>query len=126
MAKVYSTAGISREPNLMVDGKYDDKAYDAEVKRYTREVREYAQKTHSGIWVGEVIRFQVADGYAQYMVFSQKPLSLFHLNIGDGYQADPILLRGLLLSDVKKLVAHEQALRELFRRPKKPRATSDV
>ena len=37
--------------------------------------------------VGETIRFQHADGYAEYMVFSMKPLKLIHLNVGDAWDS---------------------------------------
>lgn len=38
--------------------------------------------------VGEIIRFQVADGYAEYMVAATKPVQLIHLPYWDSYQSD--------------------------------------
>lgn len=64
--------------------------------------------------VGEVIRFQVADGYAQYMVWQQSPLSLIHIATMDGYSIPEAHIRGLRLADVKDLVARERRMRELF------------
>lgn len=61
-----------------------------------------------------VIRFQVADGYAQYAVYSRKPLQLIHIPYGDAYQADPILLRGLRASDVTAMLEREKRLKKLF------------
>lgn len=54
--------------------------------------------------VGEIIKFQVADGYAEYMVKKVKPLQLIHLSDGDAWQADPILIRGLRVDDVRQIV----------------------
>lgn len=38
--------------------------------------------------VGEVIKFQVADGYAEYMVAATKPVQLIHLPYWDAYQSE--------------------------------------
>ncbi len=67
-----------------------------------------------GKLVGEIIRFQIADGYAQYMVKKEKPLQLVHLHIGDAWHADPILIRGLRLSDVRQQVSQEKKLTSMF------------
>lgn len=63
---------------------------------------------------GEIIRFQIADGYAQYMVESSRPLRLVHLNVCDGYQVLGATIRGLRLADVEAMVARERRLAELF------------
>jgi hypothetical protein len=65
---------------------------------------------------GEVIRFQRADGYALYMVWSTKPLALIHIELGDAYSVEDALLRGLRLSDVREQVEREQRIRDLFAR----------
>ena len=38
--------------------------------------------------VGEIIKFQVADGYAEYMVAATKPVQLIHLPFWDAYQSE--------------------------------------
>lgn len=38
--------------------------------------------------VGEIIKFQVADGYAEYMVAATKPVELIHLPFWDAYQSE--------------------------------------
>ena len=35
--------------------------------------------------VGEIIKFQVDDGYAEYMVAATKPVQLIHLPLGDAW-----------------------------------------
>lgn len=38
--------------------------------------------------VGEIIKFPVADGYAEYMVGATKPVQLIHLPFWDAYQSE--------------------------------------
>ena len=38
--------------------------------------------------VGEIIKFQVADGYAEYMVASTNPVELIHLPFWDAWQSE--------------------------------------
>jgi hypothetical protein len=64
--------------------------------------------------VGETIRTGVADGYAQYMVFRTRPLELIHIPVGDAWHADDIWLRGLRVSDIKKMVEGDKAIAKLF------------
>lgn len=66
--------------------------------------------------IGEIIRFQRADGYAQYMIWDTKPLQLVWLELGDAYGVEEALIRGLRLEDVKQMVERERALRDLFKR----------
>lgn len=93
--------------------------YDHELRDWTEQNRRYeaalkeaadaARAKSPGDMVGETLRWQVADGYAVYMVVKQKPLTVAHVNEGDGYQVDPIMIRGLRLSDVRERVAGEKA-----------------
>lgn len=64
--------------------------------------------------VGKLVRFQIADGYAEYMVASQKPLQLIYLDIGDGYQIPNPHMRGLNVADIRELVEREEALTKMF------------
>jgi hypothetical protein len=72
----------------------------------------------NGDLIGEVIRFPRADGYAQYMVWSEKPLQLIWLELGDAWDIDKITERGLRLSDVRAMVERDRRLDELFGRNK--------
>lgn len=55
------------------------------------------------------------DSYAFYYIFSEKPLQLIHLPVGDGYLALPATIRGLRLGEVKREVEWNKHLRRLFR-----------
>ena len=63
---------------------------------------------------GRLIRFQVADGYAFYRIEKLRPLTLAHIDWLDGYQASPILIRGLRVDDVKDMLASGDRIRALF------------
>jgi len=62
--------------------------------------------------VGEVIKFPVADGYAEYMVASIKPLQLIHLEYYDGYSFE--YAHRLSKKDVEDKVRQQKALEKLF------------
>jgi hypothetical protein len=56
-----------------------------------------------------IIRFPRADGYAVYFVESLRPLRLKHVPYGDAYRVEPATLRGLRESEVRAMLAREQA-----------------
>lgn len=83
-------------------------------RKWLKQAKESLRAANPGEYVGEVLRWQVADGYACYMVMQEKPLKVVHLDIGDGYAVDPILIRGLRILDVKEMVARERAWEAMF------------
>jgi len=64
--------------------------------------------------VGEIVKFQVADGYATYGIIKEKPLQLCFIGSGDFYSIPDAHIRGLNLSDVRQLVQRERAIAEMF------------
>lgn len=58
----------------------------------------------------DMVYFGVADGQACYIVKSQKPLVLQHVDFCDGYHAQPALIRGLRLADVERQVRQERMI----------------
>ena len=67
-----------------------------------------------GELVGEEIRWPRADGYARYLVAKERPLELVHLAVGDAWQVEDALIRGLRLKEVREMVARQHGLSELF------------
>lgn len=116
MAKVFAPPAGIKAPNFadMFDenGRYSREKDDALTAAYLDELRAEAIVTHD--IVGEVIRFQIADGYAQYMVWSVKPLELIHLPLGDAWSIPEAHARGLRLSDVRDMVEREKRIAALF------------
>lgn len=62
--------------------------------------------------VGEIIKFPVADGYAEYMVASMKPLQLVHLEYYDGYSFQ--YANRLTKKDVEDKINQQKALNRIF------------
>jgi hypothetical protein len=100
-----------------IDTDYDLVDWEAREKDETRQIEELKEKlkaAHPGNYVGELLRWQVADGYACYIVVQERPLQVAHLDVGDGYCVDPILIRGLRMDDVRAMVERERAWERLF------------
>lgn len=81
-------------------------------KEYVEELRRYLKKNYKGNNVGEIIRFQVADGYAEYMILSMDPTVLIHIDTGDAYQFEYAHL--LNAEEVQKKLDQQNALNKIF------------
>ena len=75
---------------------------------YIERVRAALKNATHGTLVGKTVRWQRADGYAVYMVATEHPLRLVHLDLGDGYQVEASLIRGLTLTDVGLMVQQDE------------------
>ena len=64
--------------------------------------------------VGCMIHFPVADGFAVYLVTSEKPLTLSHVDFCDGYRIADAHIRGLNRADVEEMVNTNRAFKRLF------------
>lgn len=105
--------------DIKVDFSADYKEYERQVQAGVEQCRESLANNsttahHTGDMVGKVVKFQIADGYAEYMVVSEKPVQLIHLGFGDGYQIPDAHMRGLNLSDIREMVKSEEALARMF------------
>jgi hypothetical protein len=111
MAKVYSAPNhikvpswsLSREEYLEAEDKYIE-----ELKAFVKD------RKPKGKNVGEVIRFPVADGYAQYMVASMRPLELVHIPLCDAYQFQYV--NRITVKDVEDKIEMERSWAKLARR----------
>jgi hypothetical protein len=75
----------------------------AEEKRYLAEMKSFCLNYNpkGGDSIGEIVKFPVADGYAEYMVLKIKPLCLIHLPLNDAYEfqyAQNLTTKDILLS----------------------------
>lgn len=97
----------------------------AAIRRWQRNEEEFIaelqKKCRENGWpgtiIGEMLRWQRGDGYAVYMVWREKPLQIFRVEIGDAWQIEASTIRGLTLRDAKEMVAREKSLRALFDKP---------
>lgn len=65
---------------------------------------------------GALVRFQVADGYAFYVVTREEPLTLQHVPFLDGYQANEATVRGVNKNTVRTQLLQQRSLAEMFNR----------
>lgn len=112
MAKVYSLPeSLPAPPKFGRDTRVDE--YHAAVAAREEEISKWCrERSPKDKLAGKVIRFQVADGYASYVVTSSKPVAVAHL--GDEYHAHPALLRGLRAKDIKEQIEREEKFAALF------------
>lgn len=102
------------EPEWQPGQKYDWRQHQAAEEQAIKDAVAEAQAERPGTLAGEIVAWQRADGYARYMILSEKPLVLVHVATCDAYQIEAALIRGLRLSDVRAMVKRDEAMRKLF------------
>lgn len=115
MAKFYATpkdCGDTPSFALAAGGSFQ--TYDTACKIFIHKVQKFCRDHGQGKLAGELWKHPVADGYAQYVVYTCKPLTLVHLNIGDAWHVDKLTARGLRLSDIKEQIEYDKRLAKLF------------
>lgn len=68
--------------------------------------------------IGRTIRFGRGDGYAVYMVWDVKPLRLIWIETGDAWSVESALIRGLRISDVRRMIKADDSIAKLFGKSK--------
>ena len=88
------------------DGRFDfDRSREVD-DAYRQKIADWCRANGgSQQWAGSLYYVPVADGAAEYMVWKLRPLALIHLPLGDAWNADPIYLKGLTASDVRKVIS---------------------
>jgi hypothetical protein len=79
MAKVFDSPSEIKLPAFSME------TYKADEEKFLIELKDFVIKRKPGKNVGEIVRFSYADGYAQYMIASMKPLELVHIPTGDAW-----------------------------------------
>ena len=111
MAEVYSSPNTIKVPELDFS---NINGYEKACDNYKAELKAMLQKRNNGKNVGEIIRFPVADGYAEYMVASMKPVELVHLPLGDAWDFQYAHL--LTAKEVQGQIDQQKALEKLFKK----------
>ena len=121
MGKVYSAPAEIKKPEIGAffsrKGEGPEAYFKAE-EAYVAAVKAWAKANGKGKLAGEENRFQVADGYACYIVFSTTPVVLIHLATGDAWQYQ--YANRLTASDIKEEVRRNQAMAKLFGKKVEP------
>jgi hypothetical protein len=81
---------------------------------WLEKLRKWCKKNGSGDLAGEVVREAAADGYAQYMVFKMRPLTLIHLPLGDAWHFR--WAHKWNAADIRDKVKREKSISDLFSR----------
>jgi len=110
MAKIYSA------PRGFSFPSYSKPNWKEEAETVLGDLKNWCIARRNQEYVGETIKFQVADGYAQYMICSMKPLELIHLDILDGYEFEYVHL--LKAKDVKEKVDKQKAFELMWKKAK--------
>lgn len=110
--------GYDFEYDFSKSGSWCRETYFNAQEEYIERLRKFCKENtdSNSPLVGEIVRTHVADNFANYMVYRTKPLQLIHVPVGDAYHADPVWIRGLRLSDVKKQIEGEKAWKEICRK----------
>ncbi len=86
--------------------KRDGEDWDAWTKRTEALLNDMSKRSaaidpESSNLVNAMIQFQVADGYAHYVVVKTSPLTLHHVPFLDGYQASAETIRGVNANSIR-------------------------
>ena len=85
MAKVYLLPEDFNAPDF---DWHDIPQYEKDCAELTDRLKAFCIERNDQKNVGEIIKFPVADGYAEYMVAATKPVQLIHLPFWDAYQSE--------------------------------------
>jgi hypothetical protein len=104
------------DPPALTLGDFQDGTWQEKEAAYIASLADLAKMNGTNPLLGEVVRWQRGDGFAEYMVWQTKPLQLIHLGLGDAWQVEDVLIRGLRLADIRGMVDRDKRMREFFAR----------
>ena len=105
MAKVFTLPDDFQAPDFNWE---DIEQYKKDCAEHTERLKKWCvERNPDQKNVGEVIRFQVADGYAEYMVAATKPVQLIHLPYWDAYQSEtaPLMTATAIQQKIDQAIA---------------------
>lgn len=105
---------IGDTPDVMSCDSWDE--IEEKEKEWTEKLEKWCKKNSKSKskYIGKVIREPVADGYAQYMILSLRPLAIVYMPLGDGYEFR--WANRWTVSDVKMLADRLEDIKNLFGR----------
>jgi hypothetical protein len=109
MAKIYASPLEVKIPEF---NWKDIEQYNKDCETYMENLKAFLRKRNSGKNVGEIIQFPVADGYAQYMVASMKPVELVHIPLWDAWDFQFVHL--ITAKEIQGQIDGQKALKKLF------------
>ena len=112
MGKVYAAPAECKVPQITFGGRFDWDTYNKACDKFTADVVAWAKAHSRDPLAGEILRFAVADGHAEYVVLSTKPVKLIHLEVGDAWHFQHIGL--MTAAAIKKQVKAEKKWAKMF------------
>lgn len=109
MAKVFNP------PSSIPQPEFDFKEFNNYLKgcdEYRAKLKAYVTERKKGQYIGEIITFNVADGYAEYMVASLSPVELIHIPLGDAWQSENAHL--MTAKAIKEKIEQQKKLAKIF------------
>lgn len=112
MGKVFTPPKEIKVPEF--DWKDREKGEAAEAQ-FMKDLADYCKNRNPNEkYAGELIEFQVGDGYAQYMIASLKPVQLVHIPLGDSWEFRYVTK--LSKTDIIKQIEAEKAFNKIFQK----------
>lgn len=109
--KVYKTPDEEIKVPDMWD--MDREEYLEAEKKYIEDLKGYLKdKGYTEPEAGTILKFQVADGYAQYMVISAKKPAAYHLDLADAWEYP---IQNYTASAFRKEIKRQIKFAELFK-----------
>lgn len=115
MAQVYSAPDEIKQPEFNFE---NINQYRTDCDRYVNELKNWCvqRAERAGVtdqYIGQVIRFPVADGYAEYMVASLKPtIQLIHIPLWDAWEFQYV--SRLTQKDIIEKIDNNVKIKKLF------------
>jgi len=111
-AKIYNAPEEIKVPKLNFEN-FNRKEHEAAEAKYVEDLKQHMrERGYNGKNMGEILRFPVADSYAQYMVVSMRPLQLVYLELGDAWDFQYVHL--LTAKEVQQKIDQQKSLEKLF------------
>lgn len=99
------------------NAKREGESWEDFQKREEALMKELSEKSAKvdpeGDLTGALIRFQVADGYAVYVVSKSEPLTLQHVPYMDAYQANEATIRGINKNTVRSQIMRDRVFAKM-------------
>lgn len=118
-AKVYSSP--VEEPDFddyFVNGRFDMGRQERLDGEFLERLVLLCKRNGDDPLLGEEIRWLRGDGYARYVVWNvdrdRDQVELIWLQLGDAWEVEAPLIRGLNVEDVEELVAQQHSLLRIF------------
>lgn len=111
MGKIYSPPAEIKVP-VFNWATIDIPAYENACNKFIEDLKAFCINRNNAEYVGEVIQFPVADGYAQYMVAALSPIELIHLPLMDAWEFQ--YANRLTKKDIIEKIEQRKALDDLF------------